>query len=300
MSLEIVFAQMIVIVILVCVGIGLYKRKYIDETMSEKLSAIVVDVCNPVLCLSCGLEAKGAAGHKEIAFAFMAAFLVYAFLLVSGFFVPKICGISRENQKYYNMMMVYGNIGFIGIPVAKAVLPSEAMLYVIILNIMYSVIFYTHGIWLMGAKKEAHFRLQPGLVCSVLTIIIFWFELSFPDIVTQSITYIGNATTFLSMTLLGCSFAAVSAKVFKGNWKTYLFILLKMLVIPVVLGYLLSILKVNEHMVQAFVLLVAMPAGNMPLMLAKQVGEDTEVLTQGILLTTIVTPLSLLLVTLVL
>ncbi len=73
-----------------------------------------------------------------------------------------------------------------------------------------------------------------------------------------------------------------------------------MLAIPVVLGYLLSILKVNEHMVQAFVLLVAMPAGNMPLMLAKQVGEDTEVLTQGILLTTIVTPLSLLLVTLVL
>ena len=300
MSLEIVFAQMIVIVILVCVGIGLYKRKYFDETMSEKLSAIVVDVCNPVLCLSCGLEAKGAAGHKEIALAFMAAFLVYAFLLVSGFFVPKICGIIRENQKYYNMMMVYGNIGFIGIPVAKAVLPPEAMIYVIILNIMYSVIFYTHGIWLMGAKKEAHFRLQPGLVCSVLTIIIFWFELSFPDIVTQSITYIGNATTFLSMTLLGCSFAAVSAKVFKGNWKTYLFIILKMLAIPVVLGYLLSILKVNEHMVQAFVLLVAMPAGNMPLMLAKQVGEDTEVLTQGILLTTIVTPLSLLLVTLVL
>ena len=300
MSLEIVFAQMIVIVILVCVGIGLYKKKYIDETMSEKLSAIVVDVCNPVLCLSCGLEAKGAAGHKEIALAFMAAFLVYAFLLVSGFFVPKICGILRENQKYYNMMMVYGNIGFIGIPVAIAVLPPEAMLYVIILNIMYSVIFYTHGIWLMGAKKEAHFRLQPGLVFSVLTIIIFWFELSFPDIVTQSITYIGNATTFLSMTLLGCSFAAVSTKVFKGNWKTYLFILLKMLAIPVVLGYLLSILKVNEHMVQAFVLLVAMPAGNMPLMLAKQVGEDTEVLTQGILLTTIVTPLSLLLVTLVL
>ena len=102
------------------------------------------------------------------------------------------------------------------------------------------------------------------------------------------------------MTLLGCSFAAVSAKVFKGNWKTYLFIILKMLAIPVVLGYLLSLLKVNEHMVQAFVLLVAMPAGNMPLMLAKQVGEDTEVLTQGILLTTIVTPLSLLLVTLVL
>ena len=110
----------------------------------------------------------------------------------------------------------------------------------------------------------------------------------------------GNATTFLSMTLLGCSFAAVSAKVFKGKWKTYLFIILKMLAIPVVLGYLLSILKVNEHMVQAFVLLAAMPAGNMPLMLAKQVGEDTEVLTQGILLTTIVTPLSLLLVTLVL
>lgn len=299
MSVQIVLQQMIVIVALVCLGMGMYRKKYIDDKMTEKLSAIVVDVCNPLLCLSCGLEAGVSASHHDIAMGFVMAIFVYAFLLVCGFVVPKLCGIPQGNQKFYNMMLVYGNIGFIGIPVAKAVLPPEAMIYVIILNILFSVVFYTHGVLVMGSKDDFHFKISPGIVCSLLTILIFWFDISLPGILSQTILYIGNATTFLSMALLGCSFAVASVKTLLSDWRMYLFAGIKMLVLPMGLGYLLKVFGMDETMIQAFVLLIAMPVANMPLMLAKQVGEETKVLTQGIMLTTLMTPVSLTLVSLV-
>lgn len=70
MNVQVVFQQMFVIVALVCLGIWMYKKQYISDEMTEKLSSIVVDVCNPMLCR-----------------------------------------IKREQQKFYNMMLVYANIG---------------------------------------------------------------------------------------------------------------------------------------------------------------------------------------------
>ena len=47
MSVSIILQQMGVICILVAIGIYLYKKQVIDDLTSQKLSAIVVDVCNP-------------------------------------------------------------------------------------------------------------------------------------------------------------------------------------------------------------------------------------------------------------
>ena len=51
MSISIILQQMGVICILVVIGIYLYQKKVIDNSTSQKLSTIVVDVCNPALIL---------------------------------------------------------------------------------------------------------------------------------------------------------------------------------------------------------------------------------------------------------
>lgn len=309
MNAQIVFQQMIVIVALVCLGIWMYKRNYINDELSGKLSTIVVDVCNPLLCISCALDAEVTASHRDIALAIGIAAVVYLALIVGGFLIPKICRTKQEEQKFYHMMLVYANTGFIGIPVARAVLPPESMVYIIIFNIMFSVFFYSHGVFVMKSghpadqaytKSGLAVVLSPGIICSLLTILIFWFDISLPGIVANCILYIGNATTFLSMSLLGCSFATASMKVLFSNPRMYRFVLIKMLLIPLGFGYLMSLLGVNEEMIQAFVLMLAMPVANMPLMLAKKNGEDTGVLPQGILLTTLFTPVTLTVVSFVL
>ncbi|MDD6482149.1 MAG: AEC family transporter [Lachnospiraceae bacterium] len=301
MSVQIVFQQMIVIVVLVCLGMGLYKKNYIDDAMSAKLSSIVVDVCNPLLCISCSLDTEIAASHRDIAIAVGIAAAVYLVLIIGGMLIPKLCRIGRGDRKFYHVMLVYANTGFIGIPVARAVLPPEAMVYIVIFNIMFSVFFYTHGVFVMKSKAEnSGFKLSPGIVCSLLTILIFWLDISLPGIVADCVSYIGNATTFLSMTLLGCSFAAASAKTMFSEWKMYLFTLIKMLLVPLGFGCVMSLLGVDRLMLEAFVLMLAMPVANLPLMQAKKNHEDTEVLTRGILLTTLFMPVTLTVVSFVL
>lgn len=37
--------------------------------------------------------------------------IIYLLTVILGFLIPKLCRIKREQQKFYNMMLVYANIG---------------------------------------------------------------------------------------------------------------------------------------------------------------------------------------------
>ena len=52
MSVWIVMQQMGMIVILVAIGVYLYKKDVVDNNVSKHLSVIVMDICNPALILS--------------------------------------------------------------------------------------------------------------------------------------------------------------------------------------------------------------------------------------------------------
>lgn len=290
MNALIILQQMAVIAILVLVGVYLQKKDIIDEHTSKKLSVIVMDVVNPALIMSCVLSGDITATHKDLISAIGVGVVLYAFLCVLGFVIPVILPIQKEQRKFYNMMTVYTNVGFIGIPVAKAVLSDSAMLYVIICNVMYCLLFYTHGVTVLGGKKEkidVKKIFSPGTVMSLLTLLIFWFHISLPAVISNSIIYLGNATVFLSMSLLGVSIAKSSLKNGLKNKSIWIYIAIRMLAVPILLVLILKALHYPEEMVQAFCLMAAMPVANLPLIQAEKIGEDTELLSNGIMVTTV-------------
>ncbi len=291
MSTLIILQQMAVIAILVGIGVMLCKRGMVDEAASKRLSAIVIDICNPALVMSCILTGDMKATHKELLTAVGVAVIIYGLLCVLGILIPKLIGVSDIEQKYYNLMTVYTNVGFIGIPVGKAVLSDTGMLYVIVFNIMFCLFFYTHGVQVLGEKKEKiQFSklLNPGTIMSLLALAVFWFDITLPDIFADSIIYVGNATVFLSMSLLGISLAKAAFREGFQEKSIWPYILVRMLLLPIVLAYVLRALRFSEDMVQAFCLMVSMPAANLPLIQAEKTGENTQLLSRGIMVTTVV------------
>ena len=221
-------------------------------------------------------------------------------MILLGSILPKLLKIEKGEEKFYHMMTVYTNVGFIGLPLARAMLHGDAMLYVIIFNVLYSLFFYTHGYFVMGKRKEKaekaaaekkerrRFSLNLGLISGVATIIIVWFDLPIPEIIGNVCIYTGDANTFLAMSLLGASIAAAPLKQLLSNKKLYGFLGLRMLFIPIVAAFLLKFMKVDQNMVLAFTLMLSMPMASMPLMLAERNGEDTRILSQGIAISTAV------------
>lgn len=291
MNTTIVLQQMGVISILVIIGIYLYKSEVVDNIVSKKISIIVMDICNPALILASILSGNITATHDDLITAMILGAIFYLSLVLIGFIFPSIIKADSNNSRFYNVMTVYTNVGFIGIPVARAILPENAILYVIVCNVMYSLLFYTHGIVILSNGKEKMSigkMFSPGTIMAILALVVFWFNIKPPLIISNSITFIGNATVFLSMTLLGVNIAR--SEITKGlkNIRIWIYIVLRMILLPIFMLFSLKAINCDSVTILALCLMALMPIGNLPLIQAEKTGEDTSLLSSSIALTTVV------------
>ena len=284
-----ILQQMGVIACLVLIGYGTYKKNIIDNRFCRQLSVLLVDFTNPALMISAVITGDITASRRDLLTALLIAAALYALLCVLGVVVPRFLGAAREDQRFYHMLTVYTNTGFIGIPLSRAILPENAMIYVIVFNIMFNVYMYTHGVLVLGGEGVNLKKLiSPGTISAIVALVIYWFRIPVPDMPANLVIYLGNATTFLTMVMLGASIAQQSiAKCFRDKtvWR---YIVYRMLILPAVLTLIMKAMHLNMHMILAYCLMMALPAANMPLILAEKEGYPTETLSKVILTTTLV------------
>lgn len=286
----IVLQQMAVIAILVGIGFFLQKRSVLGEKGDKILSKIVVDICNPALVVSTILSGNISVTHQDFLKGLVIGAALYASFCLLGLIIPRILRLPKDERRFYNLMTIYTNVGFLGIPVAKAVLPEDAIVYVIICNVAYSVLFYTHGILVISGAKEKIkpvMMLNPGVLMSLLALVIFWFDLNFPPILENSFNYIGNPTVFLSMVLLGTAVAKSDLIRDIKDARLWIFILIRMILVPLMVVFVLRMLGAPDVMVKTFCLMSAVPVGNLPLIQAQKTGQRTDILSKGIIVTTV-------------
>ena len=130
--------------------------------------------------------------------------------------------------------------------------------------------------------------ISPGTVMSILSLVVFWFNLKLPPILANTIEYVGNATIFLSMTLLGVFIARSKIASSLKNLRIWIYILIRMIIIPVAIVFLMRALKFDPTATLAMCLMASVPVGNLPMIQAEKIGENTDILSSGIAVTTIV------------
>lgn len=331
MSITIVFQQMIIIFILIGIGLILYKKKVISEEGSKQISGLIINVTNPALLICSALDDGPKATLGELGMALAAYAAIFAILIAAGFLVPRLLRIPKDHHYAYQMLTVFGNVGFIGIPLASAVLGSESLIFVSIFNLLFNLLIYTFGISLLqrasagraqdipydvgGANDDAALsagqkdtaatdrtehtassRLQKlvnaGTISAAVTILFYLGNFPVPEIVSSALSYTGRATTLLSMLVLGVSVAQMAPKDIFSHPNLYAFTLLRQILLPIGCVLLMRCFLDNKLILNTMLLMVAVPAANMPLMLAKQMDMETEAISQGIILTTVLSLLT--------
>lgn len=300
MSGSVVFQQMLVIFILISVGYFWTKRGHIAETTSRQISGIVAEICNPAIMLSSAIEAEST-NHSAVLTTAVIVVASYALLIGLGFLVPKMIGVQKSKRKFYNMLTVYGNTGFIGIPVVSAVLGQEAVIYVTVFNLVFNILFYTHGITILSTGTERKQGEKPawmkminaGTVSSILAIVIYWWGVPVPAVLGDSVLYMGRCVTFLSMIVLGVSLANMKITEVFTEKRLYIFILIRLLLVPILFVLGVSHFVKDPLILGTTALILGMPAANLPLMMAKQMGLQSKILSKGIILTTLFSMLTI-------
>ena len=144
-----------------------------------------------------------------------------------------------------------------------------------------------------GLKKVVN----SGTVFSILTIVVYIMDIKFPSVIMNTLSYIGRSTTFLSMIVLGVSVASLSVKEIFGKPALYVFTLLRQIVVPIALIFVLKPFVDNTLLLQTAIIMVAMPCANLPLMMAKQYRAKEDTISSGIMLTTFCAMLTIPIVT---
>lgn len=310
----IVVEQMIIIFLLILVGAIIYKLGHLTKESTRDLSWIVVNVTNPITMLVAAIEDNEKISNFELGIAFMALVLVYIILGIFAYLLPIILRIEKSERYSYNFMGVFANVGFIGIPFCSAVLGVHSLIYVTLCIFVFNIIAYSVGMSVMrkigkvqnpdvdfGSSKISIFDIiNTGTVMSVLTILIYVSNIRLPLIMESTLSYIGRCTTFISMVVLGVSVAQVSLKEIFSGGKIYIFIVIRQILIPIVLLYILRMFLTNDLMVKTIIILSAMPCANMPLMMAKQFKVNDTTLSKGIILTTLLSVITIPIVSLML
>ena len=118
--------------------------------------------------------------------------------------------------------------------------------------------------------------LNPGTIASVTAILIFAFKIPVSAPVASLCEYMGNAAIPLSMMMIGVSLARLDLKrAFQGA-ENYIFLMVKMLAIPILAVLIVRQLPFNTRILGIFCITASMPVGGMVGMMAEEYGGNGE------------------------
>ncbi|MFQ7450289.1 MAG: AEC family transporter [Flavonifractor plautii] len=119
---------------------------------------------------------------QEVAVGSAAALACYLlFFAVSLLFFRRQPANARDTLRF---AAVYGNIGFMGLPLVQSILGEEALVYGALALLAFNLTSWTLGVLIMGGRAAFSLRravLNPGVVGIGLGLLCFLSGLRFPS-----------------------------------------------------------------------------------------------------------------------
>ena len=294
------------IVLFIFMGIGFYcgKKGFISDSSAKTLSFIVVNIANPAMILNAGLSDEALIQGKELAFMFLLAIGVFAFLILLGYIIPPILRVPAEDIGPYKVMIIFNNIGFMGFPILQATYGPQSLLYASLFLFPFNILIYTYGIACMrkNSQEKESFDLSKavnvGTIACAVSLIIYLFGIPVPDFLKTTASSLSGLTGPLSMMVIGQSMINMKAKEMFGDIRLFIFSLIKLVAVPVVGIMILKLFITDELILNVCYIMLATPVASMAAMLAQQFDGDYKLASKGVALTTILSVITIPLVSL--
>ena len=305
MNIGVIFGQMLVLLAMMAVGFWCYKKKWITEETSGQLSKLVVNVFNPVLVVNGVLGQNSSEAGNNLGYNIAFIILYFVILYIVGMLMLLILKPQAGQKSIYRLMTMFSNVGFMGIPVIRSIFGNGAMIYVAFYILAYNIMLYTYGMYLARKSGEEflgqhnssetkgflHRMINPGVIAALVAVIIFAADITLPVAVGSFCDYMGNTTIPLSMVLIGVSMAQANMREVFTDWRIYVFVLLRMILLPIVMVFLLDgivrSLSISQVVLGVFIVELGMPVGSIITLMTREQGGDVTYCTKGVVLSTL-------------
>lgn len=292
MDIMVVINTMIELFLVLLLGCGIAKLGIIDEKTNQKLSSLVVTVSQPALIIASVADNVGKGSLKEVLEYFGYGIIFYGVMMGLAWILTRIMGTKAGQRGTYQFMLIFSNCTFMGFPIMESIFGTEAIFLSSIFNLPFNLLAFSYGIMLISKDSEAAVRfdvkklLNPGIVASILALLIFAFHMTMPQVIRQTFAVVGNLTTPLSMLVLGASLSVVPIRDIFQEVRVYPMTVFRLIIIPVITYLLMSLATDNDMLIGIGTMTAAMPVASMTVMLSNQYQGKTKLASIGVFITT--------------
>jgi len=203
---------------------------------------------------------------------------------------------ARDDRDSLRFAVVYGNIGFMGVPLVQSILGADAMIYGALSLVAFNLFSWTHGVILMGGRKALSPRkvfLNPGVIGLAIALVFFLGHFTLPAPIGNAVSFLADLNSPLAMVVVGAQMA--SAGLLRSFRRPVLYAAsaVRLVVIPALTALCLLPLGLNPALYCASVILSAAPVAGITSMFAQQFGRNTETAVQMITLSTLLSIVTL-------
>ena len=276
--------QVVILYIIVAAGFVCDKTGVFTEKTARASNNLLFYLITPCVIVNAFLTTEFTAETaKGLALAAGCAALTHltGILLTAPFFRD----VNKRNNAIFKFAGVYGNMGYMALPLAQAVLGGEGVFYCSAGIIVFQVFCFTHGVWVMhrGNGGDTQFRarnliLNPGVIAVAVGLPLFLLKVPMPEIVTKPVQFIGSMNTPLAMLMLGTYMSNAGLKTIFKNREQYLTAAVKIIAVPLVMLGLLKLTGlISGALLTAVIIQASAPSANNTVMFAAKYGRDTGV-----------------------
>lgn len=296
-----IVTKMVMLFVLIGVGYACKKVHYTNDEVDTGLSRVVINVAMPSLILSAVLTAQDSLSIEEAGVSFLSCLLMMAVVIAFTFAIVALMRIPKGLKGAYRFMLAFGNIGFLGFPVISAIYGSKALIYASIFQVPFSLLCYTVGPLFISQDKEdvkpekvtLKTFLTPMTISCVVAVLFEVGGVRNVPVLTDIFTLLGNMATPAAMIIIGSQMANIPLRDVVGTPKLWIMSAFRLIINPILVWLIFSSFIDNQLLLGALVVSSAMPVANVGVMFSLLYGTDTKALSQGTIVSTLLSLVSI-------
>jgi len=279
--------QVLILYILIAVGFIADKTGLYTEKASKLNTNLLFYIVTPLVIVNSFLSIDNSPENLRN-FGLAALGGVVFHLIGMVLILPLFRKTEKSKAGLYRYASMYGNCGYMALPLANAVLGPQGAFYCSAIIMVFNIFSFTHGIYIMGAQKGGfNFKkllINPGTIGVTLGLPLYLLGVELPTVIATPINSLAVLNTPLAMLIFGTYIAHTDLKTMFTDKRIYAVACVKLIAIPLIMIAGFKLLNIPKELAMAIAVSASAPCANNTVILAGKYDLDTGVASKTVAL----------------
>lgn len=280
--------QVLMLYILVAVGAAADRTKLFTEKTAKACTDLLFYIITFCVVVQSFLTMENTPEHtRSLAIAVGCGILMHVVAALISFPWFRKGPITRNSVLHY--ACVYGNCGYMALPLANAVLGTEGVFFCSAVVVSFQICCFTYGVYLMSgtATEKPKFDwkkiiLNPGVIAVIAGLPLYLLHVPVPALLMQPLGMLASMNTPLAMLIFGTFLAHTQFRTMFQEKKIFVVILCKLILLPLILLGVYYLFGIRGTLLTALTLSASAPSANNTVMFSAKYDQDTGLAAQTV------------------